>query len=573
MIAQAGKDFDIILVSGDPYADHPLSPVGVIARVLDAEGYKVGVIARPDWTSTKDFERLGRPRLFFGVTSGSIDSCLANYSPLLRRREKDPRARYLSGKPDRAVIIYCNQLKRLFAHSPIVIGGIEASLRRLAHYDYWENRVRRSILLDSRADLLVYGPGELQVIEVARRLTEGQGLDGLPGTAVISPELPPDFEEIPFYEEVSSDPEKFLEAQRSLANFKNLAQRHANRYVLQYRAPVYTPEILDWIYSLPFSRYIPADYPELQMAKFSVVTHRGCLGRCSFCSLSLHQGDRIVSRSEESILQEIKRLTRQPDFKGYIDDLGGPTANMYGMDCHDCERGFCLSCRKLDRSHRRLINLMRLARTVSGVKKVFVRSGLRYDLALSSPDYLRELIDHHVSGLLKIAPEHVSPRVLRLMNKSSLPLEEFRRLFQKLTGDKKQHLKYYFMVAHPGTTMKEAKELAEYIQKLSAEGEKPVEGVQIFTPTPMTRSTSMYFTGKDPETGQPVYVPRTFEEKKEQKRLLLEYLNAGRGKPVRQPGPEESRKTGRKQNKPKTHSQFKKLERKKKEKETDWPKS
>lgn len=216
---------------------------------------------------------------------------------------------------------------------------------------------------------------------------------------------------------------------------------------------------------------------------------------------------------------------------------------------------------------------MRLARTVSGVKKVFVRSGLRYDLALSSPDYLRELIDHHVSGLLKIAPEHVSPRVLRLMNKSSLPLEEFRRLFQKLTGDRKQHLKYYFMAAHPGTTMKEAKELAEYIQKLSEEGEKPVEGVQIFTPTPMTRSTSMYYTGKDPETGQPVYVPRTFEEKKAQKRLLLEYLKAGSGKPNRQPGPEKSRKTGRKQNKPEAHSQFKKLEQKKKKKETSWPKS
>ena len=573
MIAQTGKDFDIILVSGDPYADHPLSPVGVIARVLDADGYKVGVIARPDWTSTEDFARLGQPRLFFGVTSGSIDSCLANYSPLLRRREKDPRARYLSGKPDRAVIVYCNQLKRLFAHIPIVIGGIEASLRRLAHYDYWENRVRRSILLDSRADLLVYGPGELQVIEVARRLADGRSLDGIPGTAVISPDRPPDFEEIPSYEEVSADPEKFLEAQRSLANYKNLAQKHANRYVLQYRAPAYTPEILDWIYSLPFSRYIPAGYPELQLAKFSVVTHRGCLGRCSFCSLSLHQGDRIVSRSEESILQEIKRLTRLPGFKGYIDDLGGPTANMYGMDCHDCERGYCLSCPKLDRSHRRLINLLGRARAIPGVKKVFVRSGLRYDLALNSPEYLSELVSHHVSGLLKIAPEHISPQVLRLMNKSSLPLEEFRRLFQQLTGDKKQHLKYYFMVAHPGTTMKEAKELAEYIQKLSREGEKPVEGVQIFTPTPMTRSTAMYYTGKDPETGQPVYVPRTFEEKKAQKRLLLEYLSPGKKEPGQQPKFEKSRKAGRNQNRPEAHNQSKNLERKKKEKKTGWPKS
>ncbi|MDD8021085.1 MAG: YgiQ family radical SAM protein [Acidobacteriota bacterium] len=524
MIALEGKDFDIILVSGDPYADHPLSPVGVIARVLDAQGYKVGIITRPNWTTTEDFRRLGRPRLFFGVTSGSIDSCLANYSPLLRHREKDASARYRSGRPDRAVIVYSHRLREAFHDIPIIIGGIEASLRRFAHYDYWENRVRRSILLDARADLLVYGPGELQVIDVARRLSERRPLDGIPGTAIISHDPPLDFEEIPSCEEVSADPEKFLEAQKALANYKNLAQKHANRYVLQHQAATYTPEILDWIYSLPFSRFIPANYHELEMAKFSVVTHRGCLGRCSFCSLSLHQGGRIASRSEESILEEIRRLTRHPDFKGYIDDLGGPTANMYGMDCHDCERGFCLTCPKLDRSHRRLINLMRRARAIPGVKKVFVRSGIRYDLALSSPEYLRELVSHHVSGLLKIAPEHVSVEVLRLMNKSPVLLEDFRRLFQKLSGDKKQYLKYYFMVAHPGTTIKEARELAQYVQKLEAQGERPVEGVQIFTPTPMTRSTCMYHTGKDPETGKAVYVPRTFEEKKEQKRLLLSDL-------------------------------------------------
>jgi len=533
MIGLTGKDFDIILVSGDPYADHPLSPVGVIARVLEAKGYKVGIIERPDWTSDQDFLKLGSPRLFFGVTSGSIDSCLANYTPLLRRREKDEYAPYSSGKPDRAVIVYCNKIKQLFPGIPIVIGGIEASLRRFAHYDYWENRVRRSILLDSRADILVYGPGELQAIEIASRLAAGQDLIGIPGTAIISRELPPGFEEVPSYEEVSSDPEKFLQAQRLLANYKSLAQKHANRYVLQYSAPEYTPEILDWIYGMPFTRSIPPDYPELEMGKFSIVTHRGCIGRCSFCSLSLHQGDRVVSRSEESILEEIRRLTRHPDFKGYIDDLGGPTANMYGMDCHRCQQGFCLTCKKLDRSHRRLINLLRRARQIPGVKKIFVRSGIRYDLALSSPEYVKELVEHHVSGLLKIAPEHVSPNVLRLMNKSEVPVEEFRRLFLKLTGNRKQHLKYYFMVAHPGTTMKEAEELAAYIKKLEAEGEKPVEGVQIFTPTPMTRSTCMYYTGRDPETGQPVYVPRTFEEKKAQKRLLYQSQSAALKLPPR----------------------------------------
>ncbi|MCX8161286.1 MAG: YgiQ family radical SAM protein [Candidatus Saccharicenans sp.] len=533
MIALQGKGFDIILVSGDPYADHPLSPVGVIARVLEARGYKVGVIEKPDWTSDDDFLKLGRPRLFFGVTSGSIDSCLANYTPLLRRREKDEHAPYRSGKPDRAVIVYCNRLRKLFHGVPIVIGGIEASLRRFAHYDYWENRVRRSILLDSRADVLVYGPGELQALEIARRLDSGQDLDGIPGTAVLSRDLPSGFEEIPSYEEVFSDPEKFIQAQRALANYKSLAQKHANRYVLQYPMPEYTPEILDWVYGLPFTRHIPPDYPELEMGKFSVVTHRGCIGRCSFCSLSLHQGDRIVSRSEESILEEIRRLTRHPDFKGYIDDLGGPTANMYGMDCRRCERGFCLACKKLDRSHQRLIHLLRRARAIPGVKKVFVRSGIRYDLALSSPEYVKELVTYHVSGLLKIAPEHVSPGVLRLMNKSEVPVEKFRQLFLKLTGQKKQHLKYYFMVAHPGTTMEEARELAAYIKKLSARGEKPVEGVQIFTPTPMTRSTCMYYAGLDPETGRSVYVPRTFEEKKAQKRLIQEYLNQAPASPGR----------------------------------------
>lgn len=525
MIALKGKGFDVILVSGDSYADHPLSPVGVIARVLEAKGYKVGVIEKPDWTSDDDFLKLGRPRLFFGVTAGAMDSCLANYTPLLRRREKDEHVPYSSGKPDRAVVVYCNRIRKLFPGTPIVIGGIEASLRRFAHYDYWENRVRRSILLDSRADILVYGPGELQALEIAGRLDSGQALEGIRGTAIISHELPPGFEEIPSYEEVSSEPEKFIQAQRDLANYRSLAQKHANRYVLQYPMPEYTTEILDWIYGLPFTRQIPPDYPELEMGKFSVVTHRGCIGRCSFCSLSLHQGDRIVSRSEESILEEIRRLTRHPDFKGYIDDLGGPTANMYGMDCHRCQRGFCLTCKKLDRSHRRLIDLLRKVRRVPGVKKVFVRSGIRYDLALDSPEYVRELVEHHVSGLLKIAPEHVSATVLRLMNKSEVPVEKFRQLFLKLTGERKQHLKYYFMVAHPGTTMREARELAVYIKRLSAQGEKPVEGVQIFTPTPMTRSTCMYYTGKDPETGQPVPVPRTFEEKKAQKHLIQEYLS------------------------------------------------
>jgi uncharacterized radical SAM protein YgiQ len=522
MIARKGSGFDIILVSGEPYVDHPMSPAGVIARVLDAEGYRVGIIDRPDWKTDRDFLKLGAPRLFFGVTSGSIDSMLVNTTPLKRRREKDEHAPYASAMPDRAVIVYCNILRRLFPGCPLVIGGIEASLRRFAHYDYWDDAVRRSVLLDSRADILVYGPGELQAVAIAGRVDRGEDLDGIPGTCIVRPELPPGFSELPSFEAVGANPERFNEAQNAFSNRIDLAQPHAERFVLQYTAPEYAPADLDRIYGLPFSRVVPAGFPEFAMARFSVVTHRGCFGRCSFCALSLHQGDRIVSRSEASILDEIRRLTRHPDFKGYIDDLGGPTANMYGMDCRSACRGReCRTCPRLDRSHRRLIALMKKARAVPGVKKVFVRSGIRYDLALESEEYVRELSGHHVSGLLKIAPEHVAPRVLRLMNKEGRPLEEFRRLFLKLNPGRKQHLKYYFMVAHPGTTDADARALAAAVRRLEREGEKPVEGVQIFTPTPMTRSTAMYHTGRDPVTGEKVVVPRSYAEKKGQKRLLV----------------------------------------------------
>jgi uncharacterized radical SAM protein YgiQ len=320
---------------------------------------------------------------------------------------------------------------------------------------------------------------------------------------------------------VSGDSAKFCEAQRLFSNRRQLAQAHAGRYVLQFPMPEYTTADLDWICGLPYSRHVPPGFSEFALARFSVVTHRGCIGDCSFCSLALHQGDRIVSRSEGSIIEEIRRLTRHPEFKGYIDDLGGPTANMYGMDCPaPCPEGRCLPCKKLDRSHSRLIRLMKRARAVPGVKKVFVRSGIRYDLAMESREYLRELCAHHISGLLKIAPEHVSPRVLRLMNKGRDRSAEFRRLFKELNRGRRQQLKGYYMVAHPGTSEKEACELARHLEKLQREGERPVEGVQVFTPTPMTRSTCMYRTGVDPITCEPVYVPRTFAEKKAQKWLL-----------------------------------------------------
>jgi len=525
MIATSGSGFDIILVSGEPYADHPLSPAGVIARVLDAEGWKVGVVACPDWTRKDDFLRLGRPRLFFGVTSGSIDSMLVNYSPLKRERARDRQARHVPRLPDRAVIVYANRIRECHKGAVIVLGGIEASLRRFAHYDYWDDAVRRSILLDARADILVHGPGELQAAEIARRLEAGEPLAGIRGTCFVQ-ERPPDGAEIlPAFEAVSVDKGAFCRAQRRFGTGRLLAQGHASRSVVQYPAPDLTVEALDRVYGLPFSRRIPEEFAEFGMAKFSVVTHRGCLGRCSFCALSLHQGDRVVSRSEASILDEIRRLAGHPDFKGFVDDLGGPTANMYGMDClAPCEDGTCLACPRLDRSHGRLISLMRKAREVAGVKKVFVRSGVRYDLALASGEYIRELARHHVSGLLKVAPEHVSEKVLRLMGKPGGPgrLEEFRRAFAEAGGrsGRRQHLKCYFMVGHPGTSEKEARELRAYVRRLESEGERPVEGVQVFTPTPMTRSTCMYYTGTDPVTGEKVYVPRPYSEKKAQRRML-----------------------------------------------------
>ncbi len=522
------KICDFILISGEPYADHPLSGVGLIARVLASQGWRVGVIGRPNWRRPEEFQRLGRPRLAFGITSGSMDSLLRNYTALKRARARDPHSRYYSGIPDRAVIVYSNILRHLFPGVPLIIGGVEASLRRLAHYDYWENRIRRSILLDSRADILVYGPGEMQILEIARRLEEKRELEGIAGTCILSRKVPEGFTLLPSFEQVQEDKEAFLAMQRLISIRQGLAQQHGNLYVLQFPFPDYRPEFLDWIYSLPFSRTIPPDFPELKLAQFSIVSHRGCIGQCSFCALSLHQGDRIISRSEEAIIEEVDKLTHHPDFKGIIDDVGGPTANMYGMDCpFPCSQGECLKCPKLDRSHSRLIDLLRRLRERPGIKKVFVRSGIRFDLAMASLEYLEELINYHLSGRLKIAPEHISPQVLRLMNKPTYNLDEFRRLFEKINKGKKQYLKCYFMVAHPGTTKKEAAELADYLNKWRGHGPDPVEGVQIFTPTPMTRSTCMYYTGKDPLTGEKVYVPRSYKEKKEQKRMLLAIRRSG----------------------------------------------
>lgn len=517
MISREGKDFDIIIVTGEYYDDHPLSGVGIIARVLDAKGFSVGIIEKP--YSKEDFTRMGRPKLCFCVTSGSIDSMLNNYTPLKRKRVHD-KNRLSYEMPDRAVIFYCNKVKEYFKGYRMVIGGIEASLRRFAHYDYWENRIRRSILFDSRADILVYGNGEKQVVEIAERLKEGKDLKGIKGTCVISKEADSSFEILPSSKDVEKDKVSFCRMCSSFSNYKNLAQEYDNNYLLQYKFPDYDSGYLDWVYSLGYSRKM---HPKslLKMAKFSVVTHRGCVGRCSFCSVCLHQGDKIISRSEKSILDEIRSLVKHPDFKGYIDDLGGASANMYGMDCDKKCLNSCIRCRELDTSHGKLLHLLRAVRSIKGVKKVFIRSGIRYDLAWNSKEYIREVSQHHVSGCLKISPEHFSKKVLKLMNKDNDVFDDFVAFFEKLNRPKRQGLRYYFMIGHPGDSLEEVYLLRDSMRSREI---RNMDQFQLFTPTPMTISSCMYWTGLDPMTMKKVGNVHDYHTKKKLKRVLLGYL-------------------------------------------------
>lgn len=515
MALETTMEFDIIILTSEEYEDHPYSPSGVIAKVLKAKGFSVGIIEKP--AEKEDFVRLGRPKLCFCITSGSIDSMLNNYTPLKKDRLDDEYAS-VSGMPDRAVILYCNRLREYFKGAKIVIGGIEASLRRFAHYDYWDNKVRRSILLDSRADILVYGNGEKQVIEIAGRLRDGRDLIGIPGTCILSKQIDPSFERLPSFAEVEADKKAFCRMQLAFSNGKNLAQEYNNNYVLQYKFPEYTTEDLDWIYSLDFSRKLRKG-SLLSLAKFSVITHRGCIGNCSFCSIALHQGDKIISRSAKSILDEIARLAKHPEFKGYIDDLGGPSANMYGMDCAAKCGSWCMNCAKLDRSHAKIISLLRKARKVPGVKKVFVRSGIRYDLAMNSKEYIRELSAHHVSGCLKIAPEHFSDKVLKLMNKDNSQFDRFLEYFQSLNQERGQFLKYYFMICHPGDGEKELKILLGKAAKL-----RNIEAFQLFTPTPMSMSSCMYYTGLNPFTMRPIEIIRDYRTKKQMKKAVLSLI-------------------------------------------------
>ncbi len=515
MISKSGKDFDIVLITAEYYEDHPYSPAGVIAKVLDAKGFNVGIIEQPE--KKEEFIKLGKPKLCFCITSGSIDSMLNNYTPLKKSRVNDKHSS-VAKMPDRAVIVYCNKVKECFKGVKIVIGGIEASLRRFAHYDYWDNNIRRSILLDSRADILVYGNGEKQIIEIAKRIKEGKELKGILGTCILSKDIDSSFEKLPSFPEVKSDKIKFCKMQAAFSNSKNLAQEYNNNYVLQYKFPKYTQDDLDWIYSLDFSRKLRGN-SLLALAKFSVVTHRGCIGNCNFCSIALHQGDRIISRSEKSILDEITKISKNPEFKGYVDDLGGPSANMYGMDCVTKCSSWCMDCDKLDRSHSKLISLLRKARQIRGVKKVFIRSGIRYDLAMNSKEYIKEISEHHISGCLKISPEHFSNKVLKLMNKDNSAFDRFLEYFKSVNKKTGQSLKYYLMIGHPGDDEIEIKILLDKVGKL-----KNIETFQIFTPTPMSVSSCMYYTGMNPFTMQPIKIVYDYHTKKKMKTMMLRLI-------------------------------------------------
>lgn len=551
MAERGWEQLDFIFVSGDAYVDHPSFGPAIISRVLEKHGYRVGIIPQPDWRTKDDFKKLGRPRLGFLVSSGNLDSMLNKFTAAKKYRSKD---NYSPGgkagcRPDRATIVYCNKIREAYKKTPIIIGGIEASLRRFAHYDYWSDSVRRSILLDSRADMLIYGMGERQMIEIAAQLQQGMAISDIKevkGTAytVDDSDAIWDYTEIPSYEIVQASKEKFAAAfktqylEQDAWRGKRLMQQSGDKYVVQNPPanPLSMAE-MDEIYALPYQRTYHPIYeqvggvPAIEEVKFSIVSQRGCFGGCNFCAIVSHQGRVIQSRSKESILAEAKLLTELPDFKGYIHDVGGPTANFRITSCEQqLERGTCRGkpclapqpCKNLHADHSDYIDLLRSLRQLPKVKKVFIRSGIRYDyLLLADDDFLRELCEHHVSGQLKIAPEHVSERVTRLMGKSGKAVylkfaEAFRRMNQKI--GKEQYLVPYFMSSHPGATLKDAVELAEFIRDLKYRPEQ----VQDFIPTPGSLSTCMYYTGINPLTNETVYVAKDAKEKQMQ-RALLQY--------------------------------------------------
>jgi len=559
-------EVDVVLFSGDAYVDHPSFAGAVVGRIIKHEGYRVALVPQPNWRDDlRDFKKLGRPRKFFAVTAGCMDSMVNHYTANKRLRSDD--AYSPNGKagfrPDRATVTYCKILKQLFPDVPIVIGGIEASLRRVTHYDYWDDELKPCILADCNADLLIYGMGELPLKHIIAELNEGKSfneLTDIPQTAyLVKTDAIPKYKDTETFtlfshKECKRDKEKQAKNYRVVEEESNKIK--ANRLiqgiddqmsvVINPPFPPMKREDLDASFELPFTRLPHPKYngktiPAYEMIKFSVNIHRGCFGGCSFCAISAHQGKHIVSRSEDSIIHEIQKIKELPDFKGYLSDLGGPSANMYGMEgrnrelCEKCKRFSCIQptiCKNLNTDHTRLLNLYKRVDSISGIKKSFIGSGVRYDLLLAKDDdpkinkshqeYTEELIANHVSGRLKVAPEHTSDRVLKMMRKPSFTLfEQFNKIFDQINRkfNLNQQIIPYFISSHPGCTQEDMAELACKTKRLDFK----LEQVQDFTPTPMTLSTEMYYTGIHPYTLEKVWTPRNAQEKLEQRMFFFWY--------------------------------------------------
>lgn len=544
---------DFVLVTGDAYVDHPSFGAAIIGRVLERAGYRVGVISQPDWRNPESVKTLGQPALAFLVTSGNMDSMVNHYSVSKRRRKTDqysPGGR-IGKRPDRAVIVYTNLIKQAYRHIPVVIGGIEASLRRLAHYDYWEDRVRRSVLYDSGADLLVYGMAEHQILEIAEYLSQGIGIEHihhLPGTCYLAADAENLYDHVmlPSFAQVEADPKAFarffreFQKQQDPMRGKTLVQPHDKGVIVQNPPAIPLNETeLDYLYELPFVRDVhPAilkqgPVPAIEEVRFSIVSNRGCFGSCSFCALTFHQGRAVQSRSTASMVREAKDMIQDPHFKGYIHDVGGPTANFQQPACDRqlttgaCANRQCLypeRCPELKVDHSRYLETLRQIRKLDGVKKVFIRSGIRYDyLMYDRREVFEEIVRHHVSGQLKVAPEHIDPTVLKFMGKPDAALyRRFVDTFHEITRKvgKEQYIIPYLISSHPGSTLQSAIRLAEYLRDIRYTPEQ----VQDFYPTPGTLSTCMYHTGLDPRDLSPVHVPKQPREKQMQ-RALLQFRN------------------------------------------------
>ena len=553
MEARGWAELDFVLISGDAYVDHPSFAPAVIGRYLESKGYRVGIIAQPDWNDVNAFKKLGKPRLASLVTAGNLDSMLNKFTAAKKiRREDDYSPGGEAGhRPDRATLVYSNRMKEAYRDVPLIIGGIEASLRRFGHYDYWSDTVRRSILVDSKADVLIYGMGELQIIELAEALDQNRFEESLPnirGICYMSKEIPSiECVECPSFEEIKADKMAFADAFRIQYDEQDpfygrpIVQKHGDRYVVQnVPALPLTQEQMDAAYDLPYTRKWHPSYddkggvPALSEVQFSLVSQRGCFGSCSFCAITNHQGRIIQNRSHQSLIDEAKLMINMDGFKGYIHDVGGPTANFRHLACDKqavfgaCKGRTCAApepCENLNTNHDDYIALLRKLRKLKGVKKVFVRSGLRYDYVLADNNkaFVKELCEHHVSGQLKVAPEHVSKRVTTMMGKAGK--EEFltfKKWFEEANRElgKKQYLVPYFMSSHPGCTLEDAIELAEFLRDQHMYPEQ----VQDFIPTPGSLSTCMYYTGINPLDGKPVYVAKKGRDKAKQ-RALMQYKN------------------------------------------------